>query len=55
MWLPAAIGAFIGLGFTGLNAVGARCYWRGPSRPLNVVVTGSTRGIGKAVARELLK
>ena len=55
MWMPSVVGAGIGVGFTILNRFGMRRYWREPQDPLNVVITGSTRGIGKAMARELLK
>ena len=54
-WLPALVGGGIGLGFSLLNRFGVRHYWREADRPLNVVITGSTRGIGKAVARVFLR
>lgn len=55
LWLPTVIGGVIGVGFSVLNRYGLRRYWREPSDSLNVVITGSTRGIGKAIARELLR
>lgn len=30
-------------------------WWRAPSAPLRVVITGSSKGIGKALAREFLR
>lgn len=55
LWLPTAFGAGIGIAFTVLNRFGRRRFWREPQGPLRVVITGSTRGIGKALARALLK
>ncbi len=55
IWLPAVTGGAIGLLFATLNRAGLRRFWRAPSAPLNVVVTGSSRGIGKAIAREFLR
>ena len=55
MWLPAVTGGAIGLLFAALNRAGLRRFWRAPAAPLNVVVTGSSRGIGKAIAREFLR
>ena len=55
LWLPTGLGAGLGVFFAALNRFGLRRFWRESSTPLNVVITGSTRGIGKALARELLK
>ncbi|KAK9861307.1 hypothetical protein WJX84_010189 [Apatococcus fuscideae] len=55
VWLPAVTGGAIGLLFAVLNRAGLRRFWRAPATPLNVVITGSSRGIGKAIAREFLR
>ena len=54
-WLPAAAGAMLGTLYAGLNRAGMRRFWRAPHTPLCVVVTGGTKGIGKALAREFLQ
>ena len=54
-WGPAAVGAVIGAAYAALNRFGMRRIWRAPHAPLNVVVTGGTRGLGKAMAREFLR
>lgn len=41
--------------FALLNRFGMRRFWRAPTGPLNVVITGATRGLGKALAREFLR
>lgn len=51
----AAVGGAIGIYFAVLNAVAHQRLWQKPHKTLNVVITGSTRGIGKAVAREFLR
>lgn len=53
--LPAAIGGCLGLLFAALHQWGSRRWWAAPRKPLRVVVTGSSRGIGKALAREFLR
>ena len=53
-WVPTAVGGFIGMGFTLLCRHGRIRHWQKPSRPLNVLITGSSRGIGKALARLFL-
>jgi hypothetical protein len=54
-WGPAAVGAILGVAFASLNRLGMKCIWRAPRKPLNVVLTGGTRGLGKAMAREFLR
>lgn len=53
-WLPAVTGAVIGSIFATVNRYCNARLWRPPASPLNIVVTGSTRGLGKALAREFL-
>jgi NAD(P)-dependent dehydrogenase (short-subunit alcohol dehydrogenase family) len=53
-WLPAVTGAVIGGIFATVNRYCNARLWRPPASPLNIVVTGSTRGLGKALAREFL-
>ena len=55
VWGPAAVGAIVGAAYAALNRLGMKRIWRAPYSPLNVVVTGGTRGLGKAMAREFLK
>ena len=55
VWGPAAVGAMVGAAFAALNRFGMKRIWRAPYGPLNVVITGGTRGLGKAMAREFLK
>ncbi|KAK9829190.1 hypothetical protein WJX72_004398 [[Myrmecia] bisecta] len=53
-WLPILTGGSLGALYAALNRAGMRRFWRAPSAGLNVVITGSGRGIGKALAREFL-
>lgn len=53
--LAAGVGASVGGLYAGLNRVGVKRLWTAPAQPLNVVITGSTKGIGKALAREFLR
>jgi len=55
VWLPAVAGAALGALYAGLNRAGMRRFWRAPREPLCVVITGGTKGIGKALAREFLQ
>lgn len=55
VWAPAAVGAAVGAGYAALNRAGMKRFWRAPHSPLNVVVTGGSRGLGKAMAREFLR
>ncbi|KAF8066402.1 NYC1 [Scenedesmus sp. PABB004] len=54
VWLPALTGAAIGGVFAALNRYCSARLWRPPHAPLNVVITGGTKGLGKALAREFL-
>ncbi|GMH43428.1 hypothetical protein BSKO_11350 [Bryopsis sp. KO-2023] len=55
MVMSAVVGGSVGLGFALFNSIAQRRLWSSPKKSLNVVITGSTRGIGKALAREFLK
>jgi len=54
VWVPAATGAAIGTVFALLNRFAAMRMHVAPREPLCVLLTGSSRGLGKALARELL-
>lgn len=49
------MGATVGTLFAALNRAGMRRFWRAPNTQLNVVITGASKGIGKAIAREFLR
>ncbi|GLC45113.1 hypothetical protein PLESTB_001469700 [Pleodorina starrii] len=52
--LPLVSGAAVGGLFAAMHRFGNRRLWPAPRRPITVVVTGGTRGLGKALAREFL-
>lgn len=54
-WMPPTVGAAVGILFAALNRYGVVRWWRAPTAPLRVVITGSSKGIGKALAREFLR
>ena len=55
MWMPALLGASVGATFAILLRFCQARVWLQPRQPLNVVITGSSRGIGKSLAREFLR
>lgn len=55
VWLPVLAGGALGGLYAALNRLGMKRFWRSPRAPLNVVITGGARGIGKALAREFLR
>ena len=55
LWLPVLAGGAVGSAFVALNRAGLKHAWRAPEGPLRVVITGGTKGIGKALAREFLR
>lgn len=54
VWLPTLTGAAIGGWFAALSRWCTVRLWRCPHRPLTVVITGGSKGLGKALAREFL-
>lgn len=54
-WMPAMMGATVGSLYAALNRAGMRKFWRAPTTQLNVVITGASKGVGKAIAREFLR
>ncbi|KAG2485039.1 hypothetical protein HYH03_016242 [Edaphochlamys debaryana] len=50
--LPALSGAAVGGLFAAIRGFAQRRLWLAPKRPLSVVITGGSRGLGKALARE---
>jgi len=49
-----AVGALLGGAYAALGRHARQSLWRLPARPLRVVISGGTRGLGKALAREML-
>eukprot|EP00775_Hariotina_reticulata_P011450 gene11450-11596_t len=54
VWVPTLLGAAIGSVFAVVNRYCKMRLWRPPAAALNVVITGGTKGLGKALAREFL-
>ena len=54
-WLPVLAGGALGGLAAAAHHAAVRHVWRQPARPLRVVITGGSCGIGKALAREFLK
>lgn len=54
-WLPVLAGGALGGLAAAAHHAAVRHVWRLPARPLRVVITGGSCGIGKALAREFLK
>ncbi|KAG7668053.1 hypothetical protein Ndes2526B_g03335 [Nannochloris sp. 'desiccata'] len=54
-WLPIVLGGTLGAGYVVLNKAGLQYTWRQPEKSLSIVITGGTKGIGKALAREFLR
>lgn len=52
---PAATGAAIGAAFTAIERFAQSHVWAQPNDGLHVVITGGSRGLGKALAREMLR
>ncbi|EFJ51061.1 hypothetical protein VOLCADRAFT_103703 [Volvox carteri f. nagariensis] len=52
--LPAVSGAAVGGLFAAVNRFCNRRVWPSPRQPITVVITGGSRGLGKALAREFL-
>jgi chlorophyll(ide) b reductase len=52
--LPVLSGAAVGGLFAALHRFCNRRLWAAPRQPISVVITGGSRGLGKALAREFL-
>lgn len=53
-WIAPTIGAVLGGVFAAAHRAATIRIWKAPTAPLNVVITGGSRGIGRALAREFL-
>ena len=47
-----ALGALVGATYAGVDALAARTAFAAPPAPLKVLITGGSRGLGRALARE---
>jgi chlorophyll(ide) b reductase len=54
VWVPALTGASLGLLYSALHRFCHVRVWAPPRAPLRVVITGGSKGLGKALAREFL-
>jgi hypothetical protein len=54
-WLCGAVGFFLGGTYALAYRAATVRIWVSPKVPLNVVITGGTRGIGRALVREFLQ
>jgi len=54
LYAPALLGACLGGLFAALHRHASVRLWRPPAAPLRLVITGGTRGLGKALARQAL-
>lgn len=54
-WVCGSVGFFLGSSFALMHRALTARVWVKPKVPLNVVITGGTRGIGKALVREFLR
>ncbi|GLI58802.1 hypothetical protein VaNZ11_000568 [Volvox africanus] len=52
--LPVLSGAAVGGLFAAMNRFCNRRVWPAPRQPITVIITGGSRGLGKAMAREFL-
>lgn len=53
-WVCGTVGFFIGAVFSLAHRAATKRVWKLPDAPLNVVITGGTRGLGRALVREFL-
>jgi chlorophyll(ide) b reductase len=53
--IPAAVGAATGAAFVALHWGQMKAAWRSPQIPLRVVITGGSKGLGRALAWEFLR
>eukprot|EP00892_Ulva_mutabilis_P000862 jgi/Ulvmu1/10777/UM069_0011.1 len=54
-WACGTVGFFIGAVFSLAHRAAIKRVWTLPDAPLNVVITGGTRGLGRALVREFLR